>query len=142
MFVSWMRTVAFGESVVAAAGEPSLERLSTTTTSIGTSALASSARMHWRRRSLTSWLTISAETIGLGASGIAGDYRLQGLRDALGTIWRTVLTGARTDLRQRLVQLSQNRLIRQNAILFPRRPSPPTRRLLFPPLPAPIPCPP
>jgi O-antigen/teichoic acid export membrane protein len=30
----------------------------------------------------------------------------------------TVQTGARSDLRERLVQLSQNRLIRQNAILF------------------------
>jgi hypothetical protein len=46
------------------------------------------------------------------------NYQLQGLRDALGTIWRTVQTGARSDLRERLVQLSKNRLIRQNAILF------------------------
>src|SRR5712691_4938250 len=73
MFFSWMRTVAFGKSAVTAAAEPSLESLSTTTTSIGTSALASNACSDWRRRSLTLWLTISAETIGLGASGIAGE---------------------------------------------------------------------
>src|SRR5712692_4749859 len=73
MFFSWMRTVDFGKSAVTAAAEPSLESLSTTTTSIGTSALASSACSDWRRRSLTLWLTISAETIGLGASGIAGE---------------------------------------------------------------------
>src|SRR4029077_10920130 len=78
MFFSWMRTVEFGKSAVTAAAEPSLESLSTTTTSIGTSALASSDCMHWRRRSLTLWLTISAETIGLGASGIAGELSTAG----------------------------------------------------------------
>ena len=36
----------------------------------------------------------------------------------MGTIPGTVQTGARSDLRERLVQLSQNRLIRQNVILF------------------------
>src|ERR1700682_2915628 len=118
MFFSWIRTVAFGKSAVTAAAEPSLESLSTTTTSIGTSALASSACMHWRRRSLTLWLTISAETIGLGASGIARDYQLQGPYDVSARIRATVQTGARTDLRERLVQLSKNRLIRQNAMLF------------------------
>src|SRR5216683_2368430 len=84
MFLSWMRTVAFGNSAVTAAAEPSLESLSTTTTSIGTSALASSACSDWRRRSLTLWLTISAETIGLGASGIAGELSTPGATRRLG----------------------------------------------------------
>src|SRR5229473_4408652 len=84
MFCSWMRTVAFGKSAVTAAAEPSLESLSTTTTSIGTSALASSACMHLRRSSLTLWLTISAETIGLGASGIAGELSAPGASRRLG----------------------------------------------------------
>src|SRR5216684_1801400 len=78
MFFSWMRTVDFGNSAVTAAAEPSLESLSTTTTSIGTSALASSACSDWRRRSLTLELTMSAETIGLGASGIAGELSTPG----------------------------------------------------------------
>src|SRR5260370_36132932 len=78
MLWSWRRRVGWGNSAVAAAAEPSLESLSTTTTSIGTSALASSACRLWRRRSLTLWLTISAETIGLGASGIAGELSTPG----------------------------------------------------------------
>src|SRR5260370_28212393 len=84
MLFSWMRTVAWGKSVVTAAAEPSLESLSTTTTSLGTSALASSACRLWRRRSLTLWLTISAETIGLGASGIAGELSTPGASRRLG----------------------------------------------------------
>src|SRR5712692_401201 len=39
-------------------------------------------------------------------------------RDRSTTIRGTVQTGARSGLRERLVHLSKNRLIRQNAILF------------------------
>ena len=46
------------------------------------------------------------------------NYQLRGLADAFSTIPETVQTGARSDLRERLVQLSKNRLVRQNAILF------------------------
>ncbi|TMD89645.1 MAG: lipopolysaccharide biosynthesis protein [Chloroflexi bacterium] len=101
-----------------AAAEPSLESLSTTTTSTGTSALANTACRHWRRRSLALWLTISAETTGFGESGIAVNYRLRDANDASTRIPVTVQTGATLRLRERLVQLSENRLVRQNAILF------------------------
>src|SRR5437879_2977360 len=115
---SWIRTVACGYSAVTAAAEPSLESLSTTTTSTGTSALANTACRHWRRRSLALWLTISAETTGFGESGIAVTVRLREANDASNRIPVTVQTGATLRLRERLVQLSENRLVRQNAILF------------------------
>src|SRR5713226_2257095 len=46
------------------------------------------------------------------------NYQRQGLGDASARIRGTVQTGARSGLRERLVQLSSNRLVRQNAILF------------------------
>ena len=46
------------------------------------------------------------------------NYQRQGVFDALATIARTVQTGATLRLRERLVQLSESRLVRQNAVLF------------------------
>src|SRR5713226_2831049 len=46
------------------------------------------------------------------------NYQRQGLGDASARIRGTVQTGARSGLRERLVQLSSSRLVRQNAILF------------------------
>jgi len=46
------------------------------------------------------------------------NYQLRAAPDASDMIGATVQTGARSGLRERLVQLSKSRLVRQNAILF------------------------
>src|SRR5260370_8017609 len=141
-FCPWVSTGACGYSVVTAAAEPSLESLSTTTASTGTSALANSACMHWRRRSLVLWLTISAETMGFGESGMRCELSTPGHLDASSRIRGTVQTGATLRLRERLVQLSTNRLVRQNAILFTGGLVAGLGGFVFPPVPRPPPRPP
>src|SRR6266700_5932399 len=56
--------------------------------------------------------------MGFGESGIAVNYQLRDAPDASTRMPGTVQTGATLRLRERLVQLSENRLVRQNAILF------------------------
>jgi O-antigen/teichoic acid export membrane protein len=56
--------------------------------------------------------------MGFGESGMRCELSTPGHLDASSRIRGTVQTGATLRLRERLVQLSTNRLVRQNAILF------------------------
>src|SRR2546428_5419665 len=70
------------------------------------------------------------------------NYQRRDPKYASSRISRTVQTGATTGLRERLVQLSKSRLVRQNAILFSGGPGAGLGGVLFPPPPAAPPPPP
>src|SRR5438270_3626384 len=109
-FLDWTSTVAWGNSSVTAAAEPSDQSLSTTTASTGMSALAKNDLRHSSSSSFELRLTISAETIGLAGSGIGQELSPDAALESADV--------QRLGLSQRLAQLLRNRLVRQNLVLF------------------------
>src|SRR6266568_3420676 len=115
------RTIAFGNSLATAAAEPSVDALSTTTASTGTSACPKKASRHLSSSGFTLKLTIRAGTSGFSAGMVLVIIQRLTAPVVLAAVDRIrgiVLSVGRLDLRERLAQVRRSRLVRQNLILF------------------------